>query len=282
MKDGHFKKISQGCLLCLLIATTGCYIQIAGCPMLAKCERTVQLSAPLSAGSTFAAQTHNGSITIDGAEVNDCNITATIIARAVTEEDAKKLAEEIKIRLEPSGNSLTAKIEKPTFMTNRSVCVNLDITVPNATNLELTTHNGAVKITDITGEVDATTHNGGVTATQIAGNIKLETHNGKITCKEISGDTQLRTHNGGIKVYYSEAAKPARDVSVITHNGNVEFVAPPNFSAEVEVSTHNGSIKTDLPITIIGKVSRRKLKGKIGTGKGKLHLETHNGSVKIR
>jgi DUF4097 and DUF4098 domain-containing protein YvlB len=62
----------------------------------------------------------------------------------------------------------------------------------------------------------------------------------------------------------------------------VEFVAPPNFSAEVNVSTHNGSIKTDIPITVTGKVRKGRLTGTIGTGEGKLHLETHNGSITIK
>ena len=106
--------------------------------------------------------------------------------------------------------------------------------------------------------------------------------NGKIICRDISGDTQLKTHNGGINVYYSETAPPACEVSLITHNGSVEFASPPNFSAEVDASTHNGSINTELPITVKGKVSRRKLTGIIGTGQGKLHLETHNGSIRIR
>jgi len=43
-----------------------CLLLILGCGTipLAKYTRTVQLSAPLSAGFTFAAQTHNGSIRI--------------------------------------------------------------------------------------------------------------------------------------------------------------------------------------------------------------------------
>jgi len=282
MNKGYFTKLSLVCLLCLLVVSASCCINVGGWALNAKCERTVHLSAPLKSGSTFAARTHNGSITIAGAEVTDCNLTATIIARAVTEEDAREVAEQTKVKLEPFGNRLTAKIKKPIMMRNRSVSVNLNVILPNKTSLELITHNGGVKITDITGEVDATTHNGSVTATQIAGNTKLETHNGGITCKEISGDAQLRTHNGGIKIYYSKAAKPACDVSVVTHNGGVEFVAPPNFSAEVNVSTHNGSIKTDIPITVTGKVSKGRLAGTIGTGEGKLHLETHNGSIKIK
>jgi DUF4097 and DUF4098 domain-containing protein YvlB len=282
MKKGCFTKISLLCLLCLLIVSASCCINVGGWALSAKYERTVQLSAPLKSGSTFATKTHNGSITITGAEVTDCNLTATIIARALTEEDAKEVAEQTEIKLEPFGNRLTAKIKKPIMMRNRSVSVNLTVILPKKTSLELVTHNGGVKITDITGEIDATTHNGSVTATRIAVNTKLETHNGRVTCKEISGDAQLRTHNGEIKVYYSEDAKPACNVSVVTHNGGVEFVAPPDFSAAVDVSTHNGSIKTDLPITLTGEVSKGKLTGIIGTGEGKLHLETHNGSIRIR
>ncbi len=281
MENGHFKKITLACLLCLLTTMMGCYTDI-GCWPRAEYQRTVQLSAPLPPGSGFANRTHNGSITITGADVTDCNLTATIIARAMTEENAQKLAGETKIKLEPSGNRLIAKIEKPTFMTNRSVCVNLDITVPNHTDLELTTHNGRVRITNITGCINGTTHNGGVTAEQTSGTIELHTHNGSVTCREVSGDVKLYTHNGKINAVYSKDAASVCNVSMETHNGGIDFTAPPNFSAVVEASTHNGSINSDLPITVSGKINRRKLTGTISTGEGKLHLESHNGSIKIR
>jgi len=282
MENGLLKKVSLGSLLCLLFVAAGCCFNIGSCAMRAKYERTVQLSAPLSPGSSFAAQTHNGSITITGADVTDCNLTATIIGRAVTEEDAQKIAEQTTIKLEPLTNKLTAKIDKPTFRFNQSVSVSLDVTVPNNTDLELTTHNGAIIITNITGRLNATTHNGKVTAEQISGTIELHTHNGSVICREISGDTQLKTHNGSVKLYYSEDAPSVCNISLITYNGGIDLTTPPNFSGEVEASTHNGSINTELPITVKGKVSRRKLTGTIGTGRGKLHLETHNGSITIR
>ena len=282
MENGFLKKVSLGSLLCLLIVAAGCCFNIGSCAMRAKYERTVQLSAPLSPGSSFAAQTHNGSITITGADVTDCNLTATITARAITEEDAKKLAERIKIKLEPWGDKLTTKIDKPTFRFNQSVSVSLDVTVPNNTDLELTTHNGSIRITDITGRLNATTHNGKVTAEQISGTIELHTHNGSVICREVSGDTQLKTHNGSVKLYYSEDAPSVCNISLITYNGGIDLTTPSNFSGEVEASTHNGSINTELPITVKGKVSRRKLTGKIGTGQGKLHLSTHNGSIRLR
>ncbi len=282
MENGFVKKVSLGSLLCLLITAAGCCFNIGSCAMRAKYERTVQLSAPLSPGSGFAAQTHNGSITITGADVTDCNLTATIIGRAVTEEDAQKIAERTTIKLEPSGDKLTAKIKKPTFLMNQSVSVSLDVQVPNQTDLELTTHNGAIIITNITGRLNGTTHNGKVIAEQISGTVELRTHNGSVICREVSGDTQLKTHNGNVKLYYSQAAPSVCNISLITYNGGIDLTTPLNFSGEVDASTHNGSIRTDLPITVVGKVSKSKLTGTIGAGRGKLHLETHNGSIRIK
>jgi hypothetical protein len=299
MKRSDFPKASAGFLLCLLIAAADCSCA-GGCIPKAKYERTVHLSEPLPAGSLFEAQTHNGYISISGADVNECSLTATIITRAETEENAQKLAEEVEVKLISSGNKLTAKIEKPALAPGEYISVSLDVTVPNQTSADLTTHNGALTIKNLTGQLNGTTHNGEVVAEKISGTAKLKTHNGKIACKEIAGNTQLQTHNGSViceeasgdiklqthngsaNASYSTAAPPICNVSIVTHNGNISLTAPPNFSAKVEASTHNGSIDTDLPITVTEEVTKRKLTGTIGTGQGELYLETHNGSINIK
>jgi hypothetical protein len=318
MKKGNFPKASPrfrreasaGFLLCLLIAAVGCFCA-GGCILTAKYERVVQLSEPLPTGGFFEAQTHNGYITITGTDVPECNLTATIIARADTEENAQKLAEAVEVKLitsrldSPSsarraGNKLTAKIEKPVLAPDECVCVSLDVTVPNQTSIDLTTHNGTLKIENLTGQLNGTTHNGEVTAEKISGTTTLKTHNGKIACKEVAGNTQLethngsvvceeasgdiklRTHNGNAKAFYAATAPPVCNVSIVTHNGGVSITTPPNFSAKVEASTHNGSIDTDLPMTVTGNVTKGKFTGTIGTGQGELYLETHNGSIKIK
>jgi hypothetical protein len=281
MKSCPVTKLSLGCVLCLLTLLTGC-IYIGSCAMQERYERTEQLSAPLSPGSTFAAETHNGSITLRGAEAAECNLTATIVGQAATQEEAQEIAEETKVTLEPSGNKLVVKIDKPTLRMNQSVSVSLNGTVPNKTNLELLTHNGSVELTHITGRVNATTHNGKVTAENVSGALALETHNGAVNCTEASGDAQLKTHNGSVKALYAQTAPSTCDISIVTYNGSIEFFAPDNFSSQVEATTHNGSVHTDLPITVVGKFSKNELKGTIGAGQGKLHLETHNGSIQIK
>jgi hypothetical protein len=282
MKKYHFAKASLGCLTCLVIISAGCCINIGGCFMQAKYERTMQLSAPLSPGSLFEAETHNGSITINGADVDECSLTATIVTRAATDEEAQELSDQVNVTLVPSGNRLTAKIDKPTNLINKSVSVSLDVHVPKQTDLDLITHNGAVEITDITGQLDATTHNGKVACERISGTTIFETHNGSVTCNEISGNTKLKSHNGSVKAFYTSDAPSVCDISMVTHNGSIELKTPPSLSAKIDVSTHNGSINTDLPITVSGKISKRELKGTIGAGEGQLHLETHNGSIRIR
>lgn len=281
MKNCLITKLSLGCVLCLLTLLTGC-IYIGSCAMQERYERTVQLSAPLSPGSTFAAQTHNGSITLRGVEAAECNLTATIVGQAASQEDAQELAEATQVTLEPSGNKLVVKIDKPTLRMNQSVSVGLNGTVPNKTDLELLTHNGSVELAHITGRVNATTHNGKVTAENVTGALVLATHNGSVHCTEVSGDAQLKTHNGSVKAYYVQAAPSVCDISIVSYNGSIEFSAPDNFSAQVEATTHNGSVHTELPITVVGKVSKNEMKGTIGAGQGKLHLETHNGSIQIK
>jgi hypothetical protein len=282
MKKTYSTKESLACLFCIPILLFYFCSYSEGLSNKSKSERVVELKAPLAAGSLFEANTHNGSITINGADVDDCIVTATIVAYALTTEKAKELAEEVKIELQPSGNKLIAKIDKPDFMRNRSVSVNLDVTIPNQTDLELSSHNGNIKVANIRGNISNKTHNGTVTVSQVTGIIKLQTHNGSIICNDISSNTQMRTHNGRIEASCSETASPICNISIISHNGNIYFVSPPNLSAEADISTHNGTIKSSLPILTKGEIRKNGMKGTIGKGEGKLYIETHNGSIEVK
>ncbi|MHC4575456.1 MAG: DUF4097 family beta strand repeat-containing protein, partial [Planctomycetota bacterium] len=158
-------------------------------------------------------------------------MTATIVARASSEGEARSLAERTKIRLEPSGNKLTAKIDKPRMIMNQSVSVSLEVTVSRQTGAALTTHNGKVEISNLSGRIDAKTHNGRIRASGVGGATRLETHNGSVACEEVLGDIRVKSHNGNVRAAYSESAPPVCDVSIVTHNGRVELSAPPDYSA---------------------------------------------------
>ncbi len=280
MKNDNFQKVFLAFLSCFAVAAMGCNTD--GFEPKEKYERIVKLTNAMPAGGSFEAQTHNGYINVTGANVTNCNLVATITARADTVENAQQLAEAVEIKLISSGSRLTAQIEKPALPPHQSISVDFDVAVPNQTGVDLNTHNGDLKIENLTGQLNGKTHNGTITCKKIAGNSQFETHNGQVTCEDVSGDIKLRTHNGNAKAYYTATAPPACNVSLVTHNGSVNVTTPPNFSAKVEASTHNGSIDTALPMTVTGNITKQNLTGTIGKGEGSLYLETHNGSISVK
>jgi hypothetical protein len=257
-----FTKISLVCLLCLPVIITGCCINIDGW-LRAEYERTERLRAPLATGSILALKNSVGSITIEGLDVTECNVTAKISVKAPTDEEAEKLAEQIKIELDRDGNTLTVRTEKPRTKKRRSISISFDITVPKQTALELESDVGKIRVSNITEK------------------IKAKTDVGQITCKEISGDIDLRADVGTVKVVYSKTAPAACNANITTNVGGIDLTTPPNFSAAVDADTDVGSIRTDLPLTVKGKIGK-SLHGKIGAGEGKLYLRTDVGSIRIR
>jgi len=265
MKKDRFTKVLLSFPLCLLVITVGCCVDIGGCGEKEKYERTEHLSAPVPAEAVLDIETDVGSVNVAGADVTDCNITATICAKAFTEKEAKELAEQVKLKLEPVGKTLTVRMEKPlSRRCKRSISIDFEVTVPKQTGLQIESDVGKIRISNT------------------AGRIQAKTDVGDITCEEISGDIDLKTDVGGVDVAYSKTAPAARDVVISTDVGSINFTAPPNFSAVVNIATDVGSIKTDRPIALMGEISRNRLKGTIGTGEGKLQLTTDVGSIKIR
>lgn len=229
----------------------------------AKYEKTEHLSAPLAQGQTLELRNNVGEITITGADVAECSITAAITAKAKTEEDAEKLAEEVRIKLEPSGDKLYIKVEKPADKFGQSIIIDFNITVPKQTALQLATDVGEIKIENITKS------------------IKTETDVGAVYCKEITGDVDIETDVGEVNVIYSKIASGVCNATIETDVGKIDFTAPPDFSAKLDLSTNIGGIETNLPLDIKGTLGK-KTSGVIGKGEGEVTLKTDIGSIKIK
>ncbi|MHC4439856.1 MAG: hypothetical protein ACYS3S_21065, partial [Planctomycetota bacterium] len=103
--------------LCLLMVFPGC--KDSGI-FRAKYQRTERASVPVTSETELIVESDVGSITVTGADVTDCNITAEITVKARTKENAQKLAEEIKMEFESSGDTLTIKTKKPNELKKKS------------------------------------------------------------------------------------------------------------------------------------------------------------------
>ena len=112
--------------------------------------------------------------------------------------------------------------------------------------------------------------------------VDVSTSYGRITGREITtGNLTAKSGSGSLDVDCSQGAPAGLVASLETSYGNIDFTTPPGFAGQVDLSTSYGSIRTSRPITIAGEMSKKQLKGTIGEGSGKLHLQTSSGSINL-
>lgn len=217
-RELYTKVALAGLLVLLLFVCTSCVVIHAGDWNGVRYEKEVELSAPLATGSSFSAETRDGSIKIQGVETSDCKVLAKIVAHARTEERAQELADQVQVRLEPAGAGLKVVTEGPHTGGNTWYNVSLDVKVPVQTSLALGTNDGAVHITSITGDVDARTSDGSIEAEALKGNAKLRTSDGSITGTRLdAGTLDVHTNDGSITI--TDAS--AKTCTAKTSDGNI-------------------------------------------------------------
>ena len=124
------------------------------------------------------------------------------------------------------------------------------------------------------------TVNGTVDASRLNGDVVLNTVNGSVTFST-TGQARANTVNGSIRGQMGQA-NWSGTLKISTVNGGITLELPGDLNTDVKITTVNGDIQTDFPVTVMGRVSRRKLEGTIGGGGRLLSLDTVNGSVALK
>jgi DUF4097 and DUF4098 domain-containing protein YvlB len=205
----------------------------------------------LSAGD-IKVNSRNGRITVKGENRSDVLLRACVRAWAKTDAEAKSTVDQI--RIETSG-VISAEIPKDT-----NASVSWEILVPNRTNLDLSSSNGRITISDVDGQIIFKTSNGRVTLSQLAGDVRGETTNGRVTV-QLAGTTWNGT-----------------GLNVKTSNGRVSLNMPSNYAANVEVGTNNGRFSSDFAELKIPAVDGKRRRG----GSNKVNASVNGGGAPIR
>lgn len=145
---------------------------------------------------------------------------------------------------------------------DNDVSVQFTVRVPDGVHVNMQTVNGGVDIDDVSGMVEVKTVNGSIDARSTGGPVHAQTVNGSIAAAMSS--------LGGEDLRYS------------TVNGAITLELPANSNADLDISTVNGSVNTDFPVTVQGSISRKRLRGTIGSGGRELKASTVNGSVTLK
>ncbi len=151
-------------------------------------------------------------------------------------------------------------------------------------NCDLHTSYGSIEADELKGDsIKLHSDSGGIHVTNASAHtVDMSTSYGRITSRQITtGDLTAKSGSGNLDVDCSQATPADITARLVTSYGSIDFTAPPGFAGQVDLSTSYGSIATSRPITVSGEVSKKRLKGTIGEGNGKLHLQTSSGSINL-
>jgi DUF4097 and DUF4098 domain-containing protein YvlB len=194
--------------------------------------------------------------------------------------------------------------------------VDYQITVPVDMSLEISAHEGDVRIEGTRGEVEVSSTEGQITLAGGRGRISLSsvegdisvaggdgrmslsTVDGGIVIRDASGDIEASTVDGDITldgvqgtnvdarsvdgaISYNGTLKDGGHYSLSSHDGDV-MMRVPTINATVSVSTFSGDFDSDFEVTIRGGGGRRRMNFTLGNGSARVELESFDGTIALR
>lgn len=144
--------------------------------------------------------------------------------------------------------------------------VDLEVTVPRTSNLDLKTEAGSITVSGVRGQVNCASDAGSVKATQVM----------------LRGDSRLKTDAGSIT--FSGSLHPYGTYTMTTDAGNVTVTLPEGTAFRIDAKTDVGSIASDFPFAIQRDFPGTRARGDVGMARTYpvLKLRTDVGSINVR
>ncbi|MCH8285940.1 DUF4097 family beta strand repeat protein [candidate division KSB1 bacterium] len=260
----------------------------------------------LNSNGRFSIDNHNGRIEIESWDRNEVEIE--VIERRGNRDERIEIeivysAERISVHTEyPDRNNISFN-----WFRRQNSRADYKIRVPRNVSLTSDSHNGDIRIREITGRVDASTHNGNVIIEEVTGDVSGETHNGDVDFRGINGEIEAQSHNGGITIEDSQSS----GIRASTHNGRIRGNFTVDENGRYDFSSHNGGITLSIPddskFDLVAHARRNsfssdfpydddrdrgrrnnrgnratRFTGAINGGGASLRISTSNGSVRLR
>ncbi|HUF24075.1 MAG TPA: DUF4097 family beta strand repeat-containing protein [Vicinamibacterales bacterium] len=222
-------------------------------------------SYPIEAGGSLTLENTNGKIVVRPHDGSTIEIVATRIAKAGSDEAAKKLLADTRIEETVSGASVrVSSRQSRVSFGGTQYQVNYDVRAPAGIALDLSATNGTIDVGDWEGRVE------------------MSATNGTLEGKGLKGEVQASTTNGRIDVRM--AALADRGVSLETTNGRVSVELPKDTRGRVLARVTNGRISVEgLNVEPSSSNTRRRYEGVLNGGGGPtVSVETINGAITVR
>ena len=204
----------------------------------------------LSPGGSFRLDTDMGSVTVTGTAAPDVRLIVT------GRRDPQDL---LRFQFDQAPGSVTVSARRKHRISwlGDGGRVHYEIQVPAETSLDIDTSGGGISIAATRSRAKLDTSGGGITVRDLVGDLEADTSGGSIDLADIRGRMRVETSGGGIEV--------AIDPEV-----------------GLEIDARGNDVKTEIPVRVVGEISRTSLRGSLGKGGAPLHLRTSGGGVTIR
>jgi DUF4097 and DUF4098 domain-containing protein YvlB len=227
---------------------------------------TEEFSFRIDSDGRISLENINGEIQITGSKGDEVYI------KAHKKAEKQEYLDELKVLIDADSKYIRIETRHPDSKNfsfgwgkGNSGSVSYELTVPEAVNLDT-----------------ISTVNGNIEISRVSGTVKAETVNGDLDVSGLASNVDLETVNGGILAVFDSLGSSQR-VSAEAVNGKIEIKLPAETSARINAETINGSIDAkDFDLEVEKGYVGRELDGQIGSGEARISLDTVNGSIKIR
>lgn len=141
------------------------------------------------------------------------------------------------------------------------------------------TSGGHIEADGVTGSLYGETSGGHIEVSGIGKDIHVETSGGSIEVRDAHGRVEADTSGGSVSVSFAKGN--ARGGKIESSGGGIRVTVDPSVDLNIDASTSGGSVRSDVPVKIVGKMSRSSVKGSLGNGGELLYVHTSGGSVTI-
>jgi hypothetical protein len=220
-------------------------------------RESFEKTRPLAANGEFSLENTNGRVVVTTWDEPKVRIEAT---KAAPSERALR---DLEIEVEGEGDrvEVRSRYSRPRWL-GGAAKVDYRVTVPREARVKVRNVNGRVEVRGVNGRLEASSVNGSVELSDLGGEVEATTVNGSLEVRMAKFD-------------------PADRNRLSTTNGSVRLTLPGDAAADLEARTVNGRVHCDFDLSGDGRVSRRRVEGRIGAGGARFELRTVNGSAHI-
>ena len=148
-------------------------------------------------------------------------------------------------------------------------------------SINLAASSGDMEVYGVSGDATVELASGDFVIDGCEGDVVSRTVSGNAILKDVLGSVRAVAGSGDVSMNILPVGEKEFRVNTSSGDVSVVFATPERYGFLLDVSTASGSIEGDLDIQL-DKVSRRVLRGVVGSGKGTLTIETASGNIVIQ